>query len=78
MGLLFTIDFFFVKDLLPDDLPSIRPGAVEAAPVPGVTGRPLLVHDKEDGIVVTVDADVEHLLHVAGLFALVPQLTPRT
>lgn len=77
MGLLFTIDFFFVKDLLPDDLPSIRPGAVEAAPVPGVTGRPLLVHDKEDGIVVTVDADLLHGLGVARGLALEPELLPR-
>ena len=47
----------------------------EAALAPGVAGDAArLLDDEQDRVVVAVEADLAHALHVAGLLALAPQL----
>src|SRR5574337_212852 len=64
-----------------DDLP-LAIGKValeEAAMTPRMAGdASLLLHLQQNHVVVAVHADFHHLLHVARLLALVPQLAPGT
>src|SRR5215471_4173506 len=54
---------------------SIFKPPVEARLVAGVAGRPVphLLNHEQDGVLVTVDADLPDDLEVSGLLALAPQ-----
>jgi len=76
ISLLLTIDVFFVKDFLPDNLPSIRPRAIKTAPETGVAGGYLLVHKKKDRVVVAIYENLFYVLGMARGLALEPELLP--
>ena len=77
MGL-FVDEFGIFQDRI-NGLPgAIFEHAEEAAVAPGVAGNPRLMSQlgdiEQQHIVVAIHADFVHLLDVAGLLALVPQL----